>query len=153
MPGLGDDIQTIKAGIMEIGDIFVINKADRAGVDRTEAEIRTMLTLTPEEKPWHPPVMRTVANNSEGIQDLRDEIEKHYNYLQSSNQIKLMTENRVREEFIDILKANVTKYIIERSLDQEKFNELLSKILSRQIDPYSAAKELTDDFESSLNKQ
>ncbi len=153
MPGLGDDIQTIKAGIMEIGDIFVINKADRAGVDRTEAEIRTMLSLHPEEKPWHPPVMRTVANSGEGIQNLRDEIEKHYDYLQSSSQIKSIGEERAKEEFINILKANVTKYIIERSMDQKKFDELLSKILSRQIDPYSAARELTDDFENSLNKQ
>ncbi len=150
MPGLGDDIQTIKAGIMEIGDIFVINKADRAGIDRTEAEIRTMLSLHPEEKPWLPPVMRTVAINGDGIQELRDEIEKHLDYLQSSGQMKLIGEERAREDFIHILKANVTKYIIERSMDQKKFDELLSKILSKQIDPYSAARELTDDFENSL---
>ena len=150
MPGLGDDIQTIKAGIMEIGDIFVINKADRAGVDRTEAEIRTMLTLTPEEKEWHPPVLRTIANSGEGIEDLRDEIEKHHEYLQSSGQLILMGHERVREEFIDILKANVTKYIIERSIDQKKFDELLKKIIAKQIDPYSAAQELTEDFDSSL---
>ena len=61
-----------------------------------------------------------------------------------------MGEERAREEFIDILKANVTKYIIERSMNQKKFDELLSKILSKQIDPYSAAKELTDDFENNL---
>ncbi|MCK5397438.1 MAG: methylmalonyl Co-A mutase-associated GTPase MeaB [Thermoplasmata archaeon] len=150
MPGLGDDIQTIKAGIMEIGDIFVINKADRDGVDRTEAEIRTMLSLTPEEKDWHPPVMRTIANADEGIEDLRDEIEKHYEFLQSSGQIKLMGHERTKEEFIEILKANVTKYIIERSIDQKKFDELLKKIIAKQIDPYSAAQELTDDFEKNL---
>ena len=151
MPGLGDDIQTIKAGIMEIGDIFVINKADRAGVDRTEAEIRTMLSLHPEDEFWNPPVMRTVANNGEGILDLRDEIEKHHDYLQSSGRIKSMSEQRAREEFLDILNTNITKYIIERSIDQRKFDELLSMIISRQIDPYSAARELAEDFERSLS--
>ena len=153
MPGLGDDIQTIKAGIMEIGDIFVINKADRDGVDRTEAEIRTMLSLSPEEREWHPPVLRTIANSDEGVEDLRDEIEKHYEHLQSSGQMELMGHERTREEFIEILKANVTKYIIERSIDQKKFDELLKKIISRQIDPYSAAQELTEDFEGSLTNR
>jgi len=150
MPGLGDDIQTIKAGIMEIGDIFVINKADRAGIDRTEAEIRTMLTLLPEEKEWHPPVLRTIANSDEGIEELRDEIEKHFSFLQSSGQLKLIGQERIKEEFIEILKANVTKYIIERSISQNKFDELLKKIIAKQIDPYSAAQELTEDFEKNL---
>ncbi len=150
MPGLGDDVQTIKAGIMEIGDIFVINKADHHGIDRTEAEIRTMLSLIPEEKEWHPPVLRTIANTNEGIQDLRDEIEKHYEFLEASGLIKRMGIERAREEFLEILKANVTKYIIERSIDKDMFDEVLRRIIEKQIDPYSAAGEITKKLEHDL---
>src|SRR5258706_6359239 len=76
VPGLGDDIQGMKAGLMEIGDIFVLNKADRQGADRLEQELSAMLELAPERNGWKPPVIRTVATENKGIEDLRDAISR-----------------------------------------------------------------------------
>lgn len=153
MPGLGDEIQTIKAGIMEIGDIFVINKADREGADKTATEIQMMLGLNPEKPKWMPPIIKTIANKNEGIDELFEAIEEHLLYLKDSGKYKIIEETRAREEFLDILKNRLSKYVIDRSIDKGRFDELVENIITRQIDPYSAAKELTGPFEEIVEKE
>ena len=147
MPGLGDDIQTIKAGIMEIGDIFVVNKADRSGADTTVTEISAMLDLNPERPEWEPPVLKVIASETKGIEELRESIDSHLEYLTGSGSLKALEEERAREEFMTILKANITDYIIERAIDKGEFDDLVRQIITRQIDPYSAAGKLTEKFE------
>src|SRR6478672_12016284 len=86
VPGMGDDIQAIKAGIMEIGDVFVVNKADRPGADRTVTEITMMMSLVEEHGDWVPPIVKTVASKAEGIGDLDEAITKHFDYLAKSGE-------------------------------------------------------------------
>jgi LAO/AO transport system kinase len=152
MPGLGDDIQTIKAGIMEIGDIFVVNKADRSGADSTVTEIKAMLDLKPVKPVWEPPVLKVTATKTEGIEVLRESIEAHLEYLRSSGTLESMSEERAREEFMNILKTNITNYIIERAIDKGEFEELVRQIITRQLDPYSAAGKLTEKLGSQVTK-
>ena len=152
MPGLGDDIQTIKAGIMEIGDIFVVNKADRDGADMTQLEIKAMLDLGQQDEGWKPPVLKTVSTKGEGIVELRDTIEAHLSYLSESGRLRAIQVEMAREEFIEILKADLTKYVMERSIDRGRFDALVKKIMERQLDPYSAAREITRDFEAMVDK-
>lgn len=153
MPGLGDDIQTIKAGIMEIGDIFAVNKADRDGVNATVTEIQAMLDLKPEKPDWQPPVLKVIASRTEGIDTLRDKIDEHLDYLISSGELQRFAEQRSREEFMEILKANITEYIIERAIDKGRLDELVRQIITRQIDPYSAASQVTEEFSGRLEKE
>ena len=152
MPGLGDDIQTIKAGIMEIGDIFVVNKADRDGADMTQLEIKAMLDLGQQDEGWKPPVLKTVSTKGEGIVELRDTIEAHLGYLSESGRLRAIQVEMAREEFIEILKADLTKYVMERSIDRGRFDALVKRIMERKLDPYSAAREITRDFEAMVDK-
>ncbi|MBA3046040.1 MAG: methylmalonyl Co-A mutase-associated GTPase MeaB [Candidatus Thermoplasmatota archaeon] len=145
MPGLGDDIQTIKAGIMEIGDIFVINKADRQGADRTEMELRAMLELS-DAGEWTPPILRTIASNSDGIVALRDGIESHLVYLKSSGKLDILNHQRTREEFLSILGGEISKIILDKVMDGSKLDALVARILKREIDPYKAACDCIREF-------
>jgi LAO/AO transport system kinase len=141
MPGLGDDIQAIKAGILEIGDIFAINKADRDGADKTMAELETMLDLNPmydTEGTWRPPVLKVIARDNSGIEELYDKIIAHMAYLQSSGEYANVIRERVHEEFVEVLKQNLTTYIMNKVLDQGKFDELVEELVRRNIDPYKA---------------
>src|SRR5206468_3835365 len=87
VPGMGDDIQAIKAGIMEIGDIFVVNKADRPGADKTVTEVTMMMSLVEEHGDWIPPIVKTIASKNEGVVELDQAVEKHFAYLQSSGEL------------------------------------------------------------------
>src|SRR5437763_9782012 len=96
VPGMGDDIQAIKAGIMEIGDIFVVNKADRPGADRTVTEVTMLMSLVEEHGDWVAPVIKTVASLRQGIEELDDAIAKHRGYLESSGELERRNRERVR---------------------------------------------------------
>jgi LAO/AO transport system kinase len=147
MPGLGDDIQTIKAGIMEIGDIFVVNKADRQGADRTEMELKAMLDLNTENLPWKPPILRTIASTSEGITDLRDAIEHHYDYLVSSGNMETLNHKRVRDEFLSILRDGINERILRNAVNESSLDVIVENILKHKTDPYTAALKWIDDFQ------
>jgi LAO/AO transport system kinase len=139
-PGLGDDIQAIKAGIMEIGDIFVVNKADRDGAEKTIAEINTMLDLNPTryENSWRPPVVKVIARENNGIDELFEKIKEHLDYLKTSGEYSSVQRTRCQDEFVEILKQNLTTYILNKVIDQGKFDELVELLVRRKIDPYKA---------------
>src|SRR5438132_6823002 len=96
VPGMGDDIQAIKAGIMEIGDVFVVNKADRPGADKTVTEVTMMMGLVEEHGDWMPPIVKTVASRGEGIAELDDAIRKHFEYLSTSGELDRRNRERGR---------------------------------------------------------
>ena len=139
-PGLGDDIQAIKAGIMEIGDIFVVNKADRDGVDRTVSELNTMLDLNPatDQSRWRPPVLKVIARENKGIDELYNKIIAHLEYLKSSGEYSSVMRVRCQDEFVEILKQNLTTYILNKVIEQGKFDDLVEQLVRRKIDPYKA---------------
>jgi len=149
-PGLGDEIQAIKAGIMEIADIFIVNKADRGDADRLVMDIRSVLQLEDEmfalqigkeRRAWRPPIIKTVALTGEGIPQLIEKIEEHWQYLQKGLIIKKGLEN-AEAELVEAIRDKVTRSIVERLKRERRFEEILMRIVKKELDPASAADEL-----------
>lgn len=140
VPGLGDDIQAIKAGILEIGDIFVVNKADRDGADRTARELATMLEYRPAaEGSWNPRVLRTEAQRGTGIDELVAEILLHRAHLFSSGSIHDFLRERNERHFMDILRDGLYKKALEFMAAEDTLDTVVDGMGSHTIDPYSAA--------------
>jgi len=139
MPSSGDAIQVMKAGIMEIGDIFVVNKADQEGVDKTVIELETMLMLGAQEREWVPPIVRTIANNGEGIEELWDKIQEHKNFLSQQSRLKERRLTQIRGEIYNIITERIEKEIWEGLLRKGHFQDLLDRVAAREVDPYTAA--------------
>jgi LAO/AO transport system kinase len=140
-PGLGDDIQAIKAGQMEIGDIFLVNKADRENSNKAVSDIETMLAMDPTESDWKPPVLKAIALTGEGIEELCENIEKHRAYFKTG------AENQQRRaiaeiDLIEALKEKLTDSIIQDLREKGEWVRTTEKISAREIDPYSAADNL-----------
>ncbi|MEO8504504.1 MAG: methylmalonyl Co-A mutase-associated GTPase MeaB [Acidobacteriota bacterium] len=135
LPGLGDDIQAIKAGIMEIADIFVVNKADRDGVERTARDLQGSLELDQEMGAWLPPILRTVASLGQGVEELAAEIARHRAYLAESGELAVRRRSHLRLRVESILKARVLA-AAETTLGLEREVE---RGFSARVDPYTLA--------------
>jgi len=142
IPGMGDDIQIIKAGIMEIGDIFVVNKADKEGHERLLTEIRMMLDLNHFGE-WHPPVIKTIAIDNTGIEDLLHNINLHLKYLKDSGQFKKRRHKNIKKEILSLIQEE-WKNLLTDSINKKYLNELTVKIEKREIDPYTSVKKILD---------
>lgn len=142
LPGMGDDIQAIKAGIMEIADVFVINKADREGVDRVERELHSLLTLPGAPKGWTPPVVKTVASRNQGMEDLLAAVDRHREHLASDGGSLGRLRMKFSQKFRDILSERFLMELSAHHLTPEKEEELLGRFLRREEDPYTAAEDL-----------
>jgi LAO/AO transport system kinase len=140
-PGLGDEIQAIKAGIMEIADIFVVNKADRENAAKTATDIQGILQLGGKEGGWKVPVLKTIALTGEGVAELVDKIGEHRQFLQSGGGTEREA-MRIETELVEAVKDKVAEAVFFGLRKREKFQELLKKIIDREIDPASAADEL-----------
>ena len=140
-PGLGDEIQAIKAGLMEIGDVFVVNKADRENADKAVIDIRAMLEMSSEKQAWKPPIVKTIAIMGEGVNQLIEKIEEHKKYLESGVFASKHRE-RVEAELLEALKQKVEESILSDLKQEGDFDEMLKKISTREIDPYSAAERI-----------
>lgn len=139
VPGLGDDIQAIKAGIMEIGDIFVVNKADRDGADRLVVEINTMLDYYNYD--IKPPVIKTVATTGTGTDRLGQNIADHMKYLKTTNKLQYRRKNNSKIEILELIKQKVID-MASGNADIIPMDELCEKVANRMLDPYSAADEI-----------
>lgn len=135
VPGLGDDIQAIKAGVMEIGDVFVINKADKDGAKKTALEIEMMLDFKKDWK-FRPPVNLCVAETGEGIDTTFKNIIKHKNYLESSGELTKKRFERNKLEVKELVQRKISKLVKELEYTNE-VNELLDKTITKEIDIYS----------------
>ncbi|MGE5654390.1 MAG: methylmalonyl Co-A mutase-associated GTPase MeaB [Bacillota bacterium] len=140
VPGLGDDIQTIKAGVMEIGDLFVVNKADRDGAERVVNEINMMLDLAPRTG-WRPPVVKTVALKTEGIDRLLEELDRHEGHLRSSGQLAARRQARYRRELLDQVEIQLRARLFSL-FDAAEINGFVQSISQGEIDPYRCAQQI-----------
>jgi len=146
VPGGGDDIQAIKAGILEIGDLFTINKADREGAEKLNIELEMMLHLGGTEgKAWLPPINRTVASKNEGVVAVVDSIEEHKKYLIESNQLEKVRANRIKSEVIAMLSDKVNRYIDEKIVATDDFAKTIAKLKTREIEPYSVVDKIINN--------
>lgn len=139
-PGMGDDIQAIKAGIMEIGEIFVVNKADREGADKTVAELNMMLDLN-EKANWRPPVVKIIAQENMGINVLAEKLSEHRNYLINSGKLYERRINNLKREIVEIAKNKLMERIF-KTIEEEDFALELQKVIDKKIDPYTLAESL-----------
>ena len=136
VPGMGDDIQAIKAGIMEIGDIFVVNKADRPGADRTVTEVTMMMSLVEEHGDWVPPIVKTVASRGLGIEELDAAIAKHYEYIAASGELDRRNRERVRIRIETLLKEKFMGRLLGIT---ENYDQILEDVLRKRNNPHDAA--------------
>lgn len=140
VPGLGDDIQAIKAGIMEIGDVFAVNKSDREGAEKTATEIEMMLELN-KSSDFRPKVINIVARDNQNVDKLLEAIEEHWDYLHKGSNYQQRKKNNIEAEIISL----INQYIIS-SIQKNKRSNLISsmveKVLNKELDPYSAAIEI-----------
>ncbi len=139
VPGLGDDIQAIKAGILEIGDVFAINKADHDGVERLNIEIEMMLDLDQNETEWRPQITRTVASQNQGVVELVNSIEEHATYMVKSGLIQKRRFERTRTEILAMLDEAIKTYLMKK-VAGSKFEALTAEVNKRKTDPYTAVK-------------
>jgi LAO/AO transport system kinase len=141
VPGQGDDIQAIKAGILEIADVFVVNKADREGVDRLLAELAMMLDLS-GERPWRPPIVRTVAPRSEGVSETLAALDAHGAFLSASGEGAVRRRQRARSRLLTLLEERFHRAIEARAPEPDGLEEAIRRVLERQEDPYAASSRL-----------
>jgi LAO/AO transport system kinase len=141
IPTLGDAIQTLKAGITEIADVFAVNKSDMPGADETVLEIQYMLEMNQSRK-WTTPVLKTTAATNEGVSSLLKEIENHWTYLKETGELEQRRRKRYETELIEIVKRRLLTLIIDEPRLQQKIESLAIRMLKKETDPYSAADEI-----------
>lgn len=146
VPGSGDDIQAIKAGIMEIADIFVVNKSDLPGADNKVMEINAMLELDSRQRDWTPPVILTDARSGDGIPELVEKIEQHIEFLKKSGLLNQKDLKRSRDELEDLMRDKLTRKLLEKLRDEPEYDDAIAKIAKRNEDPYTVAERLIAEF-------
>ncbi len=143
-PGLGDEIQAIKAGLFEIADIFVVNKADREGAEGAVATLNYPLDMNQTEGDrWRPPILKTVAIRGEGVEALVDALKEHLGYLKESGQLELKNRQRSEEEVKRIVEEALLERLLSR-LKEGEWERMMLRIADRELDPYTAAEKLLE---------
>ncbi len=142
VPGMGDDIQAIKAGIMEIGDVFAINKADREGVLRTQKELEALLSLAHRPDMWNPPIVKTIATENKGVEDLSAAIEAYVEFQRSGSGNSERRRSIARWRLTELLQERLLADLLSRNGTGERLERLSTDIAEKKIDPYSAVEEL-----------
>ncbi len=145
VPGMGDDIQAIKAGILEIADLFVINKADREGAERLQADLDYMLTLGDYEDRPRPKVLRTIAVRDEGVEHLRDEFDRFLEREQGQRLERRRERSLAR--LLSVLAERLMARTLERVLVEDRMEQLVEAIAERRVDPYTAVEGIVEELE------
>jgi len=145
VPGMGDDIQAIKAGIMEIGDVFAINKADREGVLRTQKELEALLSLAHRPDMWNPPIVKTIATENKGIEDLSAAIGTYVEFQRSGSGNSERRRAIARWRLTELLQERLLSDLLSRNGTGEQLEKLSAAIAEKKIDPYSAVEELLSE--------
>jgi LAO/AO transport system kinase len=135
-PGMGDGVQAIKAGIMEIADVFVVNKADHPQAERTVADIRELLRMDPSPPDWLPPIVRTVATQNQGVDELWRVVQRHRQYLEQSGELRRRRKRRVEREIVGIAEVRLRAQVLNPKLATTEFETMIDQAAERKIDPY-----------------
>lgn len=144
-PGAGDVIQTMKAGIMEIADVFAVNKADMEGAQKVITEVQTMLDLDLKRQ-WRPPVVSTVSLTGEGLADLYAAVKRHREYLGENGKLQMVRERRTRSEVIDIVMEHLKQMVIQQFRASAQLDGILDLVVRRELDPYRASMQIIKEF-------
>jgi len=142
VPGLGDDIQNMKAGLMEIGDIFVLNKADRDGADRLEQQLLAMLSLVMPRDGWHPPVVRTVATEGKGIESLAEAIAKFQKHFETSGERERKHVDHWKRRLLGLIESRLVERVLGGAEGEALLTAMAKDVAERKKDPFTAVSEL-----------
>jgi LAO/AO transport system kinase len=141
VPGMGDDIQALKAGILEVGDVFIVNKADREGVDRTVNDLRLMIEMDERryKNGWKPPILMVQAVFDKGVKEIIDEIEKHAAHIRSSSERRSKARyEKVRNGLSEMIKDRIIHEVLSDLVESGEFETSLQLVIDKKIDPYTA---------------
>lgn len=142
VPGMGDDVQSLKAGLMEIGDIFVLNKCDREGADRFEQQLRAILQLVPERAGWKPPAVRTVATVNQGVDELAREIARFREHFAKVQDRAARELAYWKEWLVRLLETRLIERTLGNRVSEAEFEQLAADVAARRKDPYAAVNEI-----------
>jgi len=146
MPGSGDDIQAIKSGIMEIGDVFVVNKGDLPGANKAATEIMSSLELAQHPNAWRPPVILAIAESGQGIDKLWTSLQDHFKFLKESGVLEDRRKAKVQAELSELVAAIARDNLKNSINSSEGARRLFTRVLDKQVDPHTAAQELMQDI-------
>jgi LAO/AO transport system kinase len=148
VPEAGDAVQTLKAGLMEIADIFVVNKADREGADRLMAELRMMREIQQAPGGWDVPIVATQAHRGVGVEALYDAIHAHRRFLEESGELHRRRAQHRRNELWDLVEHRVTQRLTQRVREDRTLAALVEQVMRAEVDPHTAAARIVDDEET-----
>lgn len=151
VPGMGDEIQAIKAGLMEIADIFVINKADRDGAGKLYQELINMISMSSKSGNWKIPVVKVTGFNepkkfSQNVEELRDRIEEHYQYLVQSELLSSRVRRKAAAELNEVLWANILQPVLNKLNADGEMEKMIDKLISKEADPYTLAEQVSQRY-------
>ncbi|WP_226654500.1 methylmalonyl Co-A mutase-associated GTPase MeaB [Pseudalkalibacillus hwajinpoensis] len=150
-PGSGDVVQVFKAGIMEIADLFIVNKADLPGVPKLLAELESMLDLVKHDAPWRPPIVKAISVQNLGLENVWKRMQEHIEYSKASGERDARRKTSLEREVIEVVHAEMMKKLVEREEAEEK--GWVEEVTSGSIDPYSAAVKLLQDYVGGLERK
>jgi len=142
VPGMGDDVQTFKAGVMEIADLFVINKADLPGAERVEHELNILLSVAPQPASWRPAIVKTTATSGEGIPELREALESFRAATEQSSMGQTRRRENARMHLLELLRQSLFEKVAREQFDEQRIGEYVEAILARRRDPHSIVAEM-----------
>jgi LAO/AO transport system kinase len=146
VPGMGDDVQSLKAGIMEIADIFVVNKSDRDGADRVEKEVRSLQSLAAEHGSWIPPVIRTTATTGAGIEKLDQALDQFWSWLAQEGRLSIRRETHWRMRVMEMVRHELLREMRGHGLTDQELAKIGRQVVLRQQDPYQLALRLVEQL-------
>jgi LAO/AO transport system kinase len=142
VPGMGDDVQTFKAGVMEIADVFVINKADRPGADHVEQELSAMLSITPQPDGWLPPIVKTVATTGLGISSVQEALARFQQFGETEGVTRRRREAKWRARLLSLLRQRLFEKVVTGGLSEVAIREGVQEVVEGRRDPYSVVEEM-----------
>jgi len=142
VPGMGDDVQTFKAGVMEIADLFIINKADRPGAERVEQEVAAMLSIVARDDAWRPPVVKTVATTGEGIPAVRQALDQFHAFGEQSNLTQARRREHWRARLLELLRQTLFEKVARERLHDGSIDRHVEDLLARRRDPHSLVEKI-----------
>ena len=142
VPGMGDDVQTFKAGVMEIADLYVLNKADLAGAERLEQEIEAMLSLASRADGWRPPIVRAIATTGSGIREVRQALEQFQHFQEKSAGRANRRRNYWRGRLLEMLRRSLFEKVVRERLGDDTLDHLVDDLLEHRADPYSLVEKI-----------
>jgi LAO/AO transport system kinase len=146
VPGMGDDVQTIKAGIMEIADVFIVNKSDREGAERVEREIRAMQTLATRSDGWTPPIVKAVATEGAGIGELAEAIASYEDFLAREGLLEHKKTENWRQRLVEMLRESLLERALREQMNDGQVSRYAAEVAQHRRDPYSLVEEIVSGF-------